>query len=202
MKNHRTSQPIQLQPALRADFRVWLSRWGNKMNLAKRVLIKSKIFGDFTLRSGKRSDAYFDKYRFESDPALLKDIASEMKKKIPAETEILAGLEMGGIPVVTAISLQSGHECAFIRKEAKTYGTCKYAEGADLEGKSILLVEDVVSSGGAIIDAAQKLRADGINVERALCVIDRETGGYEKLKENGIELLSLFKQSDLDEEEK
>lgn len=171
------------------------------MNLAKRVLTKSKIFGDFTLRSGKRSKAYFDKYRFESDPALLADIASEMKGMIPAGTEILAGLEMGGIPVVTAMGLQSGHQCAFIRKEAKTYGTCKYAEGADLSGKSVLVVEDVVSSGGAILEAVKKLREDGIRVEHALCVIDRETGGYERLKENGIELLSLFKQSELDAEE-
>ncbi|MCB1099697.1 MAG: orotate phosphoribosyltransferase [Verrucomicrobiae bacterium] len=123
-----------------------------------------------------------------------------MKKRIPAETEILAGLEMGGIPVVTAISLQSGHECAFIRKEAKTYGTCKYAEGADLTGKSVLLVEDVVSSGGVIVDAASKLRSDGITIKKALCVIDRETGGYENLAKHGIELLSLFKQTELDRE--
>ncbi len=172
------------------------------MNLAKRVLTKSKIFGEFTLRSGKKSQSYFDKYRFESDPVLLADIAAEMKEMVPGETEILAGLEMGGIPVATAISLRSGHHCAFIRKEAKSYGTCKYAEGADLGGKTVLLVEDVVSSGGAIIDAATKLRNDGIEIERALCVIDRETGGYEKLKENGIQLLSLFKQSELDAEEK
>lgn len=171
------------------------------MNLAKRVLTKSKIFGDFTLRSGKKSNAYFDKYRFESDPVLLADIASEMKERIPEGIQILAGLEMGGIPVATAISLQSGHHCAFIRKEAKEYGTCKYAEGADLSGKRVLLIEDVVSSGGAIIDAATKLRDDGIEITQALCVIDRETGGYEKLKEHGIELLSLFKQSELDAEE-
>ena len=114
------------------------------MNLAKRVLTKSKIFGDFTLRSGKKSDSYFDKYQFESDPVLLADIAAEMKEIVPEETEILAGLEMGGIPVATAISLRSGHHCAFIRKEAKPYGTCKYSEGAELNGKTVLLVEDVV----------------------------------------------------------
>lgn len=171
------------------------------MNLAERVLQKSKIFGSFTLRSGKTSESYFDKYLFESDPILLADIARQMKSRIPEGTEILAGLEMGGIPVATALSLQTGLHCAFIRKEAKAYGTCKYSEGANLKDKKVLLIEDVVSSGGAIIDAANMLRNDGIEVIKVLCVIDRETGGLENLRGQGIELLSLFKQSDLDVEE-
>lgn len=171
------------------------------MNLAKRVLQKSKIFGSFTLRSGKTSNSYFDKYLFESDPVLLADIAQQLKPLIPAGTEILAGLEMGGIPIATALSLQTGLHCAFIRKEAKAYGTCKYSEGSPLKDKTVLLIEDVVSSGGAIIAAAAMLRNDGINVTKVLCVIDRGTGGLENLSAQGIELLSLFKQSDLDAEE-
>ncbi|MCP4756817.1 MAG: orotate phosphoribosyltransferase [Proteobacteria bacterium] len=171
---------------------------GKQMNLAKRILDKSKIFGTFTLRSGKVSDSHFDKYQFESDPVLLSDIAKEMVKLIPKEIEILAGLEMGGVPIVTILSQISGLHCAFIRKQPKEYGTCRYSEGADLSARKILLVEDVVSSGGAIIDATSMLRNDGIEVTKALCVIDRETGGYEKLQEVGIELLSLFKQSEID----
>lgn len=122
-----------------------------------------------------------------------------MVKLIPKEIDILAGLEMGGIPIVTMLSQISGLHCSFIRKHAKEHGTCRYSEGADLLNRKVLLIEDVVSSGGAIIDATSMLRNDGIKVTKALCVIDRETGGYEKLQEVGVELLSLFKQSEIDQ---
>lgn len=168
------------------------------MSIAKRIKSISEIHGEFLLRSGIVSNRYFDKYRFESDPKLLSDIAQNMVNLIPENTEILCGLEMGGIPVVTMLSHHSSLPAAFIRKAPKEYGTCKYAEGADLIGKRIILVEDVVSSGGAIIDAARMLRNDGIEVHTALCVIDRESGGKEKLKEQGVELLSLLRVSELD----
>ena len=168
------------------------------MSLANSILERSKIFGSFTLRSGKISDSYFDKYQFESDPILLGEIASEMANLIPGDTEVLAGLEMGGIPVVTMLSNASGLHCAFVRKKPKEHGTCRYSEGAELLNKNVLIVDDVVSSGGAIIDAVSMLRNDGVRVTQALCVIDRETGGYEKLQEVGIELLSLFRQSEID----
>lgn len=168
------------------------------MSIAKRIKAISEIHGEFLLRSGVVSNRYFDKYRFESDPRLLSDIAHNMVNLIPENAEILCGLEMGGIPVVTMLSHHSSLPASFIRKTPKEYGTCKYAEGADLIGKRIILVEDVVSSGGAIIDAAHMLRNDGIEVHTALCVIDRESGGKEKLKEQGIELLSLLSVSELD----
>ena len=167
-------------------------------SLASRINQAAKIHGEFTLRSGAVSDTYFDKYQFEAIPELLADIAKAMHPLIPEGTEVLAGLEMGGIPIVTMLSQVSGLPSAFIRKEPKEYGTCRYSEGTDLMSKKVLLIEDVVSSGGAIIDSLAMLRADGIEVSQALCVIDRETGGYEKLQEHGVELLSLFKRSDLD----
>jgi orotate phosphoribosyltransferase len=138
------------------------------------------------------SDTYFDKYQFESDPKLLRDIAQTMTALIPKGTEVLAGLEMGGIPIVTMLSQLSGLPAAFIRKEPKEYGTCRYAEGTSLSGKKFLLVEDVVSSGGALIDALAKLKADGLSPIAALCVIDRETGGKEALATVGLELRALF----------
>ena len=168
------------------------------MTLAKRILDKSKIFGNFTLRSGKVSDSYFDKYQFESDPILLSDIAKEMIKLIPQNTDVIAGLEMGGIPIVTMLSQYSGLDCAFIRKKPKKYGTCRYSEGAELINKEVILIEDVVSSGGAIIDATNKLRDDEVEISKVICVIDRETGGLENLKKVGVELISLFKQSEID----
>ena len=168
------------------------------MNLAQSIKTVSELKGQFTLRSGMISNTYFDKYQFESDPVLLGDIAEAMVPKLPAGIEVLAGLEMGGIPIVTMLSHITGLPAAFIRKEPKEYGTCFYSEGAPLDDRRILLVEDVVSSGGAIIDSAGMLRADGITVDRAICVIDRETGGFEKLAAEGIQLLSLFKQSEID----
>lgn len=166
------------------------------MNLAHRIKAISEIKGKFTLRSGQISNIYFDKYKFESEPSLLNEITKEMARLIPAEIEVLCGLEMGGIPIVTILSQHTKLPAAFIRKSPKEHGTCKYAEGADISGKRIILVEDVVSSGGAIIDASRMLKRDGINVDLAICVIDRETGGKEKLAENGIELISLFKFTD------
>jgi len=166
-------------------------------SIATRIKSAAEIFGEFVLRSGKVSDRYFDKYRFESDPVLLNDITKAMVDMIPEGTEILCGLEMGGIPIVTMLSHHSGLPAAFIRKEAKGYGTCRYAEGADLKGKKIVLIEDVVSSGGAIVDATNMLRNDGVEVTVALCVIDRETGGLENLAKAGVELVSLLKASDM-----
>ena len=162
------------------------------MNLPLRIREVSKLSGDFLLRSGKRSNTYFDKYRFEADPVLLKAIAEAMVPMLPAGTEVLGGLEMGGIPIVTMLSQLTGLPAAFIRKEPKEYGTCQYAEGAELKCRKLVLIEDVVSSGGAIIDAVDKLRADGIPVSLALCVIDRESGGKEALAAHGIELQGLL----------
>ena len=162
------------------------------MTIARRIREVSKLSGDFLLRSGTRSNTYFDKYRFESDPVLLKAIAEAMVPLIPPGTEILGGLEMGGIPIVTMLSQVTGLPAAYIRKEAKEYGTCKYAEGAELAGRKLVLVEDIVSSGGAISDAVAKLRADGVPVSLSLCVIDRESGGKEMLAGIGIELKSLY----------
>ncbi|MBI3828986.1 MAG: orotate phosphoribosyltransferase [Planctomycetes bacterium] len=161
-------------------------------SLASRINHCARLTGIFTLRSGKTSNTYFDKYQFESDPQLLHDITQAMTPLIPAGTQVLAGLEMGGIPIVTVLSFVTGIPCAFVRKEPKAHGTCRYAEGATLAGKRFILVEDVVSSGGAIVDALTKLKADGLFPSAALCVIDRETGGREALSSVGLELRSLL----------
>lgn len=158
----------------------------------------ARIHGTFTLRSGAVSDTYFDKYRFEADPALLKRIGAAMVPLVPEQTTVLAGLEMGGIPLVTMLGQLTGLPTAFLRKEAKTYGTCRYAEGTELEGERVLLVEDVVSSGGAIIDTLNMLRGDGVEPIGAICVIDRETGGVENLASVGLELRALLTMSRID----
>jgi orotate phosphoribosyltransferase len=167
--------------------------------IAQRIKSSSLLSGEFELRSGATSNQYFDKYQFESMPTLLLDIAQRMADLVPPGTEVLAGLEMGGIPVVTMLSQVTGIPASFIRKEPKKYGTCRYAEGAALEGKRFVLVEDVVSSGGAILDAASKLESDGLAPAAVLCVIDRETGGREALEREGLSLRSLLTASQLDD---
>ncbi|MGE0623630.1 MAG: orotate phosphoribosyltransferase [Pseudomonadales bacterium] len=163
--------------------------------LARSIRDAAQLSGTFTLRSGAVSDTYFDKYRFEADPVLLRRVGEAMLGLIPAGTTVLAGLEMGGIPVVTILSQLTGLPAAFLRKVPKTYGTCRSAEGAALAGETVVLVEDVVSSGGAILDQLRLLQADGVSPAIAVCVIDRETGGREALEAEGIELRTLLTMS-------
>jgi orotate phosphoribosyltransferase len=167
-------------------------------SLAERIQGVARLKGHFVLRSGKTSDTYFDKYQFESDPALLIDIANSMAAIVPPGTEVLAGLEMGGIAVVTMLSQVTGLPAAFIRKKPKNYGTCRYAEGATLTGRRFVLVEDVVTSGGAILDALSLLEADGLHPEGVLCVIDRGSGGSEALARIGLPLRALMTLGDLE----
>ena len=165
--------------------------------LARRIHAASHLTGHFTLRSGRTATEYFDKYRFEADPVLLDEIARLMAPLVPAGTEVLAGLEMGGIPVVTALGRHTGLPCAFVRKQAKPYGTCRLAEGAEVAGRQVLVIEDVVTSGGQIVLSTADLRGLGASVQAALCVIDREQGGADALSAEGVGLLSLLTAEDL-----
>jgi orotate phosphoribosyltransferase len=169
----------------------------NRSELAKKIYEISHIKGEFQLRSGQVSNEYFDKYLFEGQPEVLKAIAERMALLIPEAVDILAGLEMGGIPVVTMLSQVTGIPALFVRKKAKEYGTCKLAEGGDIAGRRLLIIEDVVTSGGQILLSAADLRERNAVVEDVLCVIDRESGGSEALMKEGLRLHSLFKMSEL-----
>jgi orotate phosphoribosyltransferase len=164
--------------------------------LARRVGQACRLTGSFTLRSGQVSTTYFDKYLFEADPLLLGAVAQAATALIPADTEVLAGLELGGVPVATALSLATGLPAAFVRKEPKKYGTAKLAEGAAIEGRRVLIVEDIVTTGGQVVLSARDLRERGASLVAALCVIDR-SGGQHQLAEEGLELISLFTADDL-----
>ena len=166
--------------------------------LAGRLAAVAHVRGDFVLRSGTTATDYFDKYQFESDPSLLESIAAELVALIPVDTELLGGLELGGVPVATALSLQSRLPVVFVRKRTKEYGTRRLAEGPDVAGRRVCLVEDVVTSGGQVKESAAELRRLGAIVEYALCVVDRESGGGETLAEAGIRLRALFRREDLE----
>jgi len=163
-----------------------------KERIAREIYESAHLTGTFTLRSGQVSSEYFDKYLFEAKPALLAAIAGAMKEDIPEGTQVLAGLEMGGIPVATALSLRTGLTAAFVRKKAKTYGTCKLAEGADTAGKRVCVVEDVVTTGGAIIDGVRELRRLGAEIDTVLCVIQRSPEAAEILAGHGLRLIPAF----------
>ena len=165
--------------------------------LGRAIYNVSHLTGEFLLRSGKISNEYFDKYRFESRPELLSEIAAHLKLLLPDEYDLLAGLEMGGIPLATALSMNTGKRLVFVRKKPKEYGTCKFAEGIEITGKNIVVIEDVVTSGGQVVISSGDLRKDVAKISIALCVIDREAGGRECLAEVGIELRSLFTMSEL-----
>lgn len=169
----------------------------NKKDLAKKIFETSHLTGEFKLRSGQISNEYFDKYRFESKPELLKEIAVHMSQLIPPGTEVLAGLEMGGIPIATALSLQSGLPVAFIRKQAKDYGTCLFAEGTEIKNKNVCVIEDVITTGGQVIISTQDLRSLGANITDVLCVIHRGSGKEPKLEEIDLQMHALFTMAEL-----
>lgn len=165
--------------------------------LADRIYERARLTGEFRLRSGMVSDEYFDKYLFESDPRLLRDIAEELVGLLPAGVEVLAGLELGGVPLAVVASQACGLPSVFVRKAAKTYGTCRLAEGGEVCGRRIAVVEDVVSTGGQAVESCRELRNRGADVAAVLCVIDREAGGRENLAADGLDLCALFTMSQL-----
>lgn len=163
-----------------------------KNETAKKIYEVSHITGSFQLRSGQTSNEYFDKYLFEAEPTLLTEIVNVLKELVPQDTDVLAGLEMGGIPIATALSMETNIKCAFVRKKAKEYGTCKLAEGADIRGKRVCIIEDVVTTGGQIIKSVKELRDRGAVVDTVLCVIQRNENATEILAEEGLTLKPAF----------
>jgi len=166
-------------------------------DLAARINAVSHLTGEFVLRSGVTATEYFDKYQFEADPVLLRAIAEAMAPMVGDDVDVLAGLELGGVPIAVMLSQVTGIPTLFVRKEAKTYGTCRLAEGGELAGRRVLIVEDVVTSGGQVAISTGQLREAGAVVDRAVCVIDRQSGGTEALAEAGVALTALYTKADL-----
>ena len=165
--------------------------------LAARLRACALLEGDFTLRSGKKSRYYFDKYLFEGTPDVLAEVARALAAMIPPGTRQLAGVELGGVPLVTAVALASGIPAIFVRKAAKEYGTEKLFEGPRVPDAPALIIEDVVTTGGASIEAAKRLIGAGIEVIGVLAVLDRKQGGEEAFAEAGIKFRALFDRDDI-----
>ncbi len=156
--------------------------------------------GDFVLRSGKRSAYYLDKYRFETRPDLLAPLGERIASAVAEfepEAVRLAGPELGAVALATAGSLASGLPFLIVRKAAKDYGTSKRLEGVYDEGDCVCLVEDVVTSGGALLEAVEALREAGLTVRTAICVVDREEGGADALARHAVRLRPIFRASEI-----
>ncbi len=166
--------------------------------LAADIDATCRLSGEFTLRSGQVSHEYFDKYLFEADPRLLDRVATQMVDLLPADTELLGGLELGGVPIATMVSAKTGIPALFVRKKAKEYGTCKLAEGQDVAGRRVTLIEDVITTGGAVRDATRALREAGAIVEVVVCAIDRSPAGENPLADVELEVRPVLTKAQLD----
>jgi orotate phosphoribosyltransferase len=156
--------------------------------------------GDFVLRSGKRSSYYLDKYRFETRPDILGALGERIARAVEEfepDAARLAGPELGAVALAAAGSLASGLPFLIVRKEAKDYGTSNRLEGVYEEGECVCLVEDVVTSGGALLEAVDALRDAGLTVRTAVCVVDREEGGADALARQAVRLRPIFRASEL-----
>lgn len=171
----------------------------DKAALAKQIKTVAFLSGQFKLRSGKVSSVYWDKYRFESEPGLLNAVVGEMAKLLPETFDRLAGLELGGIPLVTALSLKTGTPCLYVRKTAKMYGTCNLVEGVFERGQKVVVIEDVITTGGQVCRSVRQMRELGLEIERVICVIDRLQGGRDNLDAAKCALVSVFTADELDQ---
>jgi orotate phosphoribosyltransferase len=152
--------------------------------------------GDFVLRSGKRSSYYLDKYRFETRPELLEEIGARLAGRIAEvepEATLIAGPELGAVALAAAASMASRLPFLIVRGQAKSYGTGNRLEGAFEPGERVVLVEDVVTSGGAAADAVRAVRQAALECRTAICVIDRDEGGVDSLARLGVRLHPLFR---------
>jgi len=169
----------------------------SKDRLKDEILKSSLLHGDFLLRSGQKSNHYFDKYLFESNPDLLYQICWRLRMQVSEDIDYLAALEMGGIPIATVLSQMVKKPTIFVRKKAKEYGTAKLAEGPEIKGKRLLIIEDVITSGGQVIDSHKDLVERGAIIDSAMCVILRDKKGKKSLAKKHIKLYNLFDFSDL-----
>jgi len=173
--------------------------------LAAALYEHAYLEGDFVLRSGRRSSYYLDKYRFETRPdllAVLGDYIAAAVAEHEPEAVRIASPELGAVVVAAAASLSSGLPFVIVRNKAKEYGTANRLEGAFEPGERVCLVEDVVTSGGAAVEALEALREAGLECRIAVCVVDREEGGVDALARRGARLVPLFRAGELLEAQK
>jgi len=171
-----------------------------KAALAALIADAALLRGEFTLRSGRTSSYYLDKYLFTTRPDVLERLGAmfaEALDELPKRPDRLAGAELGGIPLVTVASLATGIPCVFVRNAKKAYGTSKQTEGTINAGETVVVLEDVATSGGQAVEAVNTLRDLGADVLAVIATIDREEGARETVEAAGVAFYALFTKSDL-----
>ena len=169
----------------------------NKEQLANRIAETAVLHGEFTLRSGRTSTWYIDKYLFSTQPDILAALGSMFAEHIPNSTTLLAGAELGGIPLVTTAGISKNLPCIFIRNQKKEYGTAQKLEGTLSSTDCVVIVEDVATTGGQVLEAAATIEESGATIDAIIAVIDRQEGARENIESAGYTFISLFTSSDL-----
>ena len=169
----------------------------DREQLLKRIKETAYLEGDFTLRSGKKSKYYLDKYLFEACPDILSALAVEFAKFVTNDITLIAGAELGGVALAAVTAIASDKNWIIVRNSKKGYGTSKMVEGALTAGDVVLLVEDIATTGGQVMEAARVITEAGGTVKRIVCVIDREEGAMENITAAGYDFHSIMTKTDL-----
>ena len=169
----------------------------NRDSLAKKIADTAVLHGEFTLRSGRKSTWYIDKYLFTTKPEILTSLGEMFSERIPDTATLLAGAELGGIPLVTTAAMASNLPCIFIRNQKKEYGTSRQLEGVLTSDDRVVIVEDVATTGGQVLEAAATIQEIGATVVAIIAVIDRCEGAKENIESAGYKFESLFTTKDL-----
>lgn len=165
--------------------------------LAKRIADLSLLRGEFTLRSGRKSNYYLDKYRFETQPDVLIELGKMFAERVSPKVDRIAGAELGAVPLAAATAMACGKPCLFVRNQKKDYGTAKQIEGVLNAGETVMIVEDVLTTGGQVLEAVKSLQSLGAKVDRIVAVIDRMEGAKQNIEQAGLTFESLFTTKDL-----
>jgi orotate phosphoribosyltransferase len=168
-----------------------------RQDLIKRIRETAYLEGDFILRSGKRSKYYLDKYLFETCPDILKALGKEFAKYVTGDVTLIAGAELGGVALAAATALATGKNWVIVRNSKKGYGTGKLIEGVLKKGDVVLLVEDIATTGGQVLEAARVITEAGATVKKIVCVIDRKQGAGENITNAGYKFESILTKNDL-----
>jgi len=165
--------------------------------LIRRIKETAYLEGDFTLRSGKKSKYYLDKYLFETCPDILKSLGEEFAKHLTGDVTLIAGAELGGVALAAATAMQTGKNWIIVRNAKKGYGTGKLIEGILNKGDVVLLVEDIATTGGQVLEAAKVITGAGASIKKIVCVIDRKQGAGENITAAGYKFESILTKEDL-----
>jgi len=165
--------------------------------LARRIADVALLRGEFTLRSGRKSNYYLDKYLFETQPDILRELGKMFAERIPAGVTRIAGPELGAIALAAAASMASGKPFVIVRNQKKGYGSGKLLEGKIEPGETVVIIEDVLTTGGQVLEAVKSLESAGAKVAGILGVLDRQEGARQNIESAGYKFEALFTTSDL-----